>query len=158
MKPKIKMNREDLLDKDDIWNAVVSVVCECDLPSKDTVFTEAFIVFQYYSELESGGHESLLNWFGSYIEEISIESYFKELIAILEKIGAHDYAMIEKKYGQEMWRLHMALENGENKEDEFYNVIEKADDEYHKLNQKLDNLLETYFVSIHTDLIEVVED
>ena len=61
-----------------------------------------------------------------------------------------------------MWRLHVAMENGENKEDkfydEFYNVIEKADDEYHKLNQKLDDLIEIYFISIHTDLIEVVED
>ncbi|WP_313238385.1 DMP19 family protein [Sporosarcina ureae] len=156
MKPK--MNRKDLLDKDDIWNAIVSVVCECDLPSKDTVLKEAFIVSQYYSELESGGHESLLNWFRSYIEEISIESYVKELIAILEKTGAHDYAMIVKKYGQEMWSLHVALENDENKEVEFYNVIEKADDEYHKLNKKLDNLLETYFISIHTDLIDVIED
>ncbi|ARJ39372.1 hypothetical protein SporoP8_11105 [Sporosarcina ureae] len=155
---RIKMNREDLLNKDDIWNAVVSVVSDCDLPSKDTVVNEACMVFQYYSELESGGHESLLNWFGSYIEEIGIESYLKELIAILEKIGAHDYAMIERKYGQEMWRLHVVLKNGENKEDEFYSVIEKADDEYYKLNQKLDNLVEAYFISIHTDLIEVVED
>jgi len=156
MKPK--MNREDLLDKDDIWNAVVSIVSECDLPSKDTVLNEAFIVFQYYSELESGGHESLLNWFGSYIEEISIESYLKELIAILEKIGAHDYAIIEKKYVQEIWRLHLALEIGENKEEEYYNIIEKADNEYQNLNQKLDDLLETYFINIHTYLIEVVED
>lgn len=54
-----------------------------------------------------------------------------------------------------MWRLYAALENDEIEEDEFYDVIEKANDEYHKLNQKLEELLETYFVTIHTDLIEI---
>ncbi|WP_225229724.1 hypothetical protein [Sporosarcina quadrami] len=66
--------------------------------------------------------------------------------------------MIEKKFGQEMWRLYIALDNDEIEEDEFYDVIEKADDEYHKLNGILEKLLETYFVSIHTDLIDVIED
>jgi len=37
----------------------------------------------------------------------------KELTDILEKIRAHDYAIIEKKYGEEMWRMFMALENEE---------------------------------------------
>ncbi|MCZ2259779.1 hypothetical protein KSU66_14860 [Sporosarcina sp. G11-34] len=156
MKPK--MNRKDLLDKNDIWNAVVSVVSDCDLSTKDTVLKEAFIVFQYHSELESGGHESLLTWMGSYINEVSIESYLNELIAILEKIGAHDYAEIEKNYGRKMWRLHAALENDEIDEDEFYNIVEKADDEYDKLNQGIDSLLERYFISIHADLIDVVEN
>lgn len=156
MKPKMK--RKELLDRNDVWNAVISVVCECEYPSEDTILNEAFIVLQYYSELESGGHESLLTWFGSYIEEISIDNYLNELIAILEKIGAHDYAIIEKKYGHELWSLYVALENNEHEEDQFYNVIEKADNEYHKLDRKLDKLLETYFISIHTDLIEIVED
>lgn len=156
MKPKMK--RKELLDRNDVWNAVISVVCECEYPSEDTILNEAFIVFQYYSELESGGHESLLTWFGSYIEGISIDNYLNELIAILEKIEAHDYAIIEKKYGHELWSLYVALENNEHEEDQFYNIIEKADNEYHKLDRKLDKLLETYFISIHTDLIEIVED
>ncbi|WP_225229725.1 hypothetical protein [Sporosarcina quadrami] len=59
MKPK--MTRKDLLDNDNIWNAIISVISEGDLSTKDTVLNEAFIVFQYYSELESGGHETLLN-------------------------------------------------------------------------------------------------
>lgn len=156
MKPK--MNRRDLLSKDNIWNAVVSVISEHDFSTNDTVINEAFIVFHYYSELESGGHESLLTWFEPYIEEISIESYLNTLTAALEKIGAHDYAAIEKKYGQEMWNLHVALVNDETKEEEYYHIIEKADDEYYQLHQKLEGLLETYFIHIHTDLIEVVED
>lgn len=156
MKPK--MTRKELLDTDNIWNAIITAISEVDLSTKDTVLNEALIIFQYYSELESGGHENLLNWLESYIEEISIEIYLNKLITILEKIGAHDYAMIESKYGQEMWRLYIALEKEEVEEDEFYNVIKKADDEYHKLNGLLEELLETYFVSIHTDLIDVVED
>lgn len=156
MKPKMK--RKSLLNKTDIWNAVTTVLSEYDLSTEDKNLNEAFIVFQYYSELESGGHESLFTWFEWYIEEVGIDNYLNELIGILEKIGAHDYAIIEKKYGQEMWRLYVALENDEIEEDEFYDVIEKANDEYHKLNQKLEELLETYFVTIHTDLIEVVED
>ncbi|ARD47910.1 hypothetical protein [Sporosarcina sp. P33] len=156
MKPK--MNRKDLLDSDNIWNAVVTVISENDLSTKDTVLNEALIVFQYYSELESGGHEVLLNWLESSIEEISIEFYFYKLITILEKIGAHDHAMIEEKYGREMWRLYVALESDEIEEDEFYNVVNKADDEYHKLNGRLEKLLETYFVSIHMNLIDVIED
>jgi hypothetical protein len=155
---KPKMKRKNSLSKNDIWNAVTTVLSEYDLSTEDKNLNEAFIVLQYYSELESGGHESLFTWFEWYIEEVGIDNYLNELIGILEKIGAHNYAIIEKKYGQEMWRLYVALENDEIEEDEFYDVIEKANDEYHKLNQKLEELLETYFVTIHTDLIEVVED
>ncbi|WP_432352050.1 hypothetical protein [Sporosarcina sp. A2] len=66
-------------------------------------------MFQYYSELESVGHESFLTWSGSNIEVISIDSYLKQLMAVLEKIGAHDYAEIEKKYGEELCRLYVAI-------------------------------------------------
>ena len=81
-----------------------------------------------------------------------------QLIAILEKIDAHEYAAIEKAHGEEMWNSYMALENGEIEEDEFYNVIEQADNDYHNLNNKLEKHSETYFVAIHTELIQVVED
>lgn len=156
MKPKI--HRKELMDKDSIWNAVITVASEYDLSDKDTVLKEAFLVFQYYSEMESGGHEILLNWAGTYIEEVGIENYVNELSAVLEKIGAHDYALMEKKYGQELWSLYMALENGEDQEEAFFRVIQEADNEYHRLNRKLDTLLEAYFVDIHTDVIEVIEN
>jgi hypothetical protein len=156
MKPKIK--RKDLINNDDIWNAVISAVSEYNFPTESKIANETFIVFHYYSELESGGHESLFTWFSEYIKEVGITNYLKELIAILEKIDAHDYAAIEKKYGEEMWRLFIALENDEIEENEFYSVIEKANNEYDKLNDKLGDLLETYFVNIHTNLIEIVED
>ncbi len=156
MKPKIK--RKDLLNTDDVWNAVISVISEYDFPAENKLANEAFIVFQYYSELDSGGHESLFTWFSKYIEEVGITYYLKQLIGILEKIDAHDYATIEKKYGEEMWKLYIALENDVIEENEFYSVIEKADNEYNNLNEQLGELLEMYFVKIHTDLIEIVED
>lgn len=156
LKPKIK--RTDLLNQDDIWNAVSSVVIEYGYQSENRVASEAFTIFQYYSEMESGGHESLLRWNADYIEEIGITRYLEELIEILEKVDAHEYAIVEKKYGQEMWRLYTALENSEIVEKEFYSVIEIADMEYYKLNEKIRELLEAYFVSIHIELIEVVNE
>ncbi|HWL23094.1 MAG TPA: hypothetical protein VNR38_04995 [Ureibacillus sp.] len=155
---KYKMKRKDLLSNEDIWNAVISVISEYDFPTENRMTNELFIVFQYYSELESGGHESLFTWFSEHIEKEGITNYLKELIGILEKIGAHNYAKIEKKYGEEMWRLFKALENNEIEEEDFYRVIEIANNEYYNLNGKLEELLETYFLNIHTDLIEVVKD
>ncbi|MDQ0273954.1 hypothetical protein [Cytobacillus purgationiresistens] len=64
VKPKIK--RKDLMSKTDIWNAVNTVLSECDLSSEDKKINEAYIVHQYYSELESGGHKSLFTWFEWY--------------------------------------------------------------------------------------------
>ena len=156
MKPK--MRRKDLIQNEDIWNAVISVISEYDFPTENEMANEAFIVFHYYSELESGGHESLFTWFSEYIKEVGINYYLQKLIAILEKIDAHDYVALEKKYGENMWRLFIALENDEMKENEFYHVIEKADNEYAELNNKLEALIETYFVSIHADLIEIIEE
>jgi hypothetical protein len=154
---KPKMKRRGLMNNDDIWNAVITVISKNNYPTENKILNETYNVFQYYSELESGGHESLFTWFSEHIEEVGIANYMKELIGILEKIGANEYATIEKKYGEEMWRLYIALENDDSVEDEFYSVVEKADNEYGKLN-KLGELLETYFVKIHTDLIDVVED
>ena len=155
---KLKINRKELVYTEDIWNAVISVISDYDFPVENETANDAFIIFQYYSELESGGHESLFTWFSDYIQEVGITQYLKQLIAILEKIDAHEYAAIEKAHGEEMWKLYMALENGEIEEEEFYNVIEKADNDYHNLNNKLEKRLETYFVAIHTELIQVVED
>ncbi|WP_282155471.1 DMP19 family protein [Cytobacillus gottheilii] len=156
MKPK--MNKKELVHKDDIWNAVISVLSEYDYSSEDKTAKEAFTVFQYYSEMESGGHEILLNWTSDYIKEVGIKAYVKELIENLEKINAHDYAAIIRKYGEQMWKLHISLGNDEVEESEYYEVIEKADGEYYSLDDQLAVLLEAYFVEIYEELIDVVED
>lgn len=119
---------------------------------------EAYIVFQYYAELESSGHESLFNWLSDYIKEVGISNFLKELIEVLNKIGAGDYAEIEKAYGEEIWNRLAALENGRISEENFYEVIEKADNAYYQLDNRLEELLAGYFVDIHEELIDVVQD
>lgn len=154
MKPKMK--KTDLMDRADIWNAVIHEISSHDYPTNNPLLNESFLAFQYYSELESGGHEILLNWVQDYIREIGISFYLNDLTAALVKIEADDYAQIEKKYGEELWRLFIALENGEIEEDAFYELIEKADSEYYALDGKLEQLLEKYFIDIHTKLFEIV--
>ena len=89
---------------------------------------------------------------------MGIDNYLNELIGVLEEIGAHKYAMIEKKYGKKLWGLYLKLENDEIHEDEFYNLHEKATDEYYKLNDDLTELLNTYLVANYLDFIEIIED
>lgn len=151
------MNRKDLITNDDIWNAMVFLMSEYDFPTDNQLANKVSLVYHYYSELESGGHEALFNWFGTQIEELGASNYFKELTSILEEINAHEYSLIEKEYGEKSWELFKALENNEIQEEAFYEVIEKADTEYQNLNGKLADLLETYFINIHTQLIEIVE-
>ena len=138
VKPKIK--RKDLMSRTDISNAVMDVLSKSSLSSEDTTLNKAFIVYHYYYELESGGHEGLFRWFGQEIREIGIDNYLNELIGVLEEIGAHNYARIEKKYCKELWNLYIALENDGIHEDKFYNVIGKANEEYYKLNDELREL------------------
>jgi hypothetical protein len=151
------MKKKDLITNDDIWNAVIQVMVDYNYPTENNVANDTYIVYNYYSELESGGHESLFNWFSWHIEEVGISNYLKELTCILEGIGADDYSKIEKNYGEELWRLFQALENDEIEEEDFYNVIKEADNEYEDLNGKLGELLESYFVKIYTDLIDIKE-
>lgn len=152
------MKRKNLMSKTAISNAVTDVLSGYDLSSDDTTLNKAYIVYQYHCELESGGHESLFRWFGQHIKEMGIDDYSNKLIETLEEIGAHNYALIEKMYCKELWNLYIALENDDIHEDEFYHVIQKASDEYYKLNDELRELLDTYFEKIYTDVIEVVED
>ena len=152
------MKRKDLISKTDISNAVMDVLSSYDLSSEDTTLNKAFIVYHYYSELESGGHETLFRWFGHHIKAMGIDDYLNNLIGTLEEIGAHNYALIEKKYCKDLWNMYIALEKEKIPEEKFYNILEKATDEYFKLNGELRDLLEAYFVTIYKDLIEVVEN
>lgn len=156
MKPQIK--KSQLQHKDDIWNAMIHAICEIDFPTENTVENEAYLVFQYYSELESGGYESLLNWWQEYIQEVGIQSYLQSLTSILEKMGAGDNAEVLKKYGEDMWNTFVALEKDEISEDLFYEVIEKANEEYYAHNEQFQEKLESYFIELHTKLLDIIED
>ncbi|RAZ69089.1 hypothetical protein [Planococcus maitriensis] len=155
---KLKMNRKELMTNDDIWNAVIRVISEKDFPFESKRVNEAWVVYHYYSELESGGHEMLLHWLGDYIKEVGIQQYREELVNILEKIGAADYAVVEKTYLEHLWQLYQALEENEIEEENFYSKVESADNAYYAENGKIETLLENYFIEIHNDLIDVVED
>ncbi|OCA88317.1 hypothetical protein A8F94_07330 [Bacillus sp. FJAT-27225] len=149
------MKESQLLNRDDIWNAVIRALSK-ELHEEDPIFREPFIVFQYYSELESGGHEAWLTWMGEDISKAGIEAYLKDLTNVLKKIHADEYSAILDTYGKKMWEKYRALEKGETAEDDFYEVIEKADQRHYQLNGKLHELIEDYFVSIHRSLIDVV--
>ena len=156
MKPKIK--KKELMTQTAIVNAVMQVLSEAHISPENPTLNQARIVYNYYSEMESGGHESLFRWFGEEINALGMETYSKQLIKGLEEIGAHDYATIEKKYGKELWRLYVALENEEIEEEAFYRIVEQATDDYYKLGDALRARLESYFVAIYQELIEVVEE
>ncbi|MEK4760293.1 hypothetical protein MHH85_08550 [Viridibacillus sp. FSL E2-0187] len=99
MKPKMK--KTDLSNHVDIWNAVINVLSG-DFPEDEKIYKEAFMVYNYFSEMDSGGHESLFNWGWEYIQEQGISKYISDLTANLEKIGANRYGRIMSAYGEEM--------------------------------------------------------
>lgn len=136
------MRNMNTLSKDDIWNATISIISDYQYPGEDQTLNELFILFQYYSELESGVHESFFNWMQKDIEKAGFSDFFNGLIYSLVKIGAKECAVTMKKYGYEMWKFFKALENGEMVDDSFYHIVEKADREYYLLDGKLGELLD----------------
>ncbi|MBD3107435.1 hypothetical protein IEO70_03575 [Bacillus sp. AGMB 02131] len=140
------------MSKTEIRSAVIQVLMEKEFPSESAITNEAHLVFQYYCEMESGGHEGLLRWKSQYIKDIGITVYLAKLTAILKKINAFQYAAILEEYGEEMWNLFVALEKGEIDEDQFYEIVHKADYRYYHLNDEIDFLIENYFSEIYEQL------
>lgn len=161
---KIKMKRSELQTDNDIWNAVLSAYGEYDFPTNDEKMDEFFILFNYYCEMESGGHECLFNWFSKDIEEMGVQIYLNRLMKILQKVDAHEYAELEKNNLKELWTLFLAVENSGHDEldfeivvAEFYKLLEKADGEYRILGDKLSDRLSSYATVIYTEIIEIME-
>ena len=50
-----KMKRSELQNKYDIWNAMIETMCEYDFPTENKTANRVFLVYEYYSENESGG-------------------------------------------------------------------------------------------------------
>ena len=160
---KMKVKRSELQTNNDIWNAVLSVYGEYDFPTNDKKMNDFFILFNYYCEMESGGHECLFNWFSKDIEEMGIQIYLNRITEMLRKVDAPEYAEIERKYLEELWRLYLAVENSGNDLDfesvvaEFYIQLEKVDGEYRNLGDQLSDRLSSYATDIYTEIIEIVE-
>ena len=161
---KIKVKHSELQTNNDIWNAVLTAYGEYDFPTDDEEMNDFFILFNYYCEMESGGHESLFNWFSKDIEEMGTQIYLNRLTVMLRKVGAPEYATIEEKSLEELWRLFLAVENSANEEldfesvvSEFYMLLEKLDGEYRNLGDKLSDRLSSFATVIYTEIIEIVE-
>lgn len=149
--------KAELSSEDDVWNAVIEAVSEMKLPMEPGVEKDTYLAFQYYSAMESGGHESLLNAFFEYVQEVGSEHFLIELTSALENIGAEHYARFEGQYGKEMWYQFIALEHGETEEGAFYEVIEQADQAYYELGNSLEQVMAAHFVAVHEQLIDILE-
>ena len=139
--------------KEEIWNDTITILAEADYPSDNPFINDVYLAYHYYSELESGGHEAFLTWFSEQIEQTGPTTFLQNLKHSLTKINAKPYAKIIDTYGEALWQAFTALEKEEIEEDEFYNIIEKADTEYYQLNGKLEQNLEDYFIANHPKLI-----
>ena len=131
------------------------ILIKKEYPSNNKLLDEASLLYQYNSELESGGHESFLRWQSQHINSLGIEKYLNQLIEILKKIDAFEYADILVEFGEKMWTLYIALENGEIEEDKFYEIIHEADRRQYGLNDKIYFLIANFFVEIHGQLIKI---
>ena len=161
---KIKMKRSELKTDNDIWNVVLSAYGKYDFPTNDEKMDDFFILFNYYCEVESGGHECLFNWFSKDIEKMGIQIYLNRLMKMLQKVDAHDYAKLEKNYLVELWTLFLAVENSGNDElkfdsvvADFYNLLEKAEAPLPETPNGLADRLSSYATDIYTEIIEIME-
>lgn len=160
----MKVKQSELQTNDDIWNAVLSAAYEkYSFPTDNEKKNDIFILFSYFCEMESGGHEALLNWFSETMQELGIQKYLSRLTKMLEQIGAKDYAEIEKGYLEEMLKRYLSIEksgfedpNFEKLEAEYLRVIERADEEYRNLEEQINERLYNYAVIIHEDVLEIV--
>lgn len=153
MKPKMKQS--ELMTNDDIWNAVTKLLSETEDPSENAQLAEALLLYNYYSDMESDGHERLFNYYSETIDIIGIEQFLTEMTDSLRNMDADEYAAILDRYGADMYRMFLGLEDGPVEEAEYYHVFEQADDAYKALDGKIKDLLKAYFVKIHRGLIDV---
>ena len=152
---KIKVNKKDLLNEDDAWGAVLTAGTSIKGYKHADDF---FLVLNYLNELESGGHGSLITWSSDIIEELGVHTYVERLTAMLEKLGAPEYAAIERRYLEELWRLNRAMENGEAVMDTYDELIEESDEKYWRLGERLLDVMRDHSTIIYKELIEVVEE
>jgi hypothetical protein len=155
---KITGNKNDLLDEGNAWEAVMSADSTINGPGGYKNVHDYFIALNFLNELESGGHVSLVTWSSDIIEELGIHTYIERLTGMLEKVGAPEYAEIERQYAEKIWVLNKALEDGKDVMEEYDRLIEEADKKYWQLGDRLLERMKAYAVVICKELIEVVEE
>lgn len=158
----MKIKRSEILTNDDIWNAVLAAYGNYSFPTENEKMNDFYILFNYFCEMESGGHESLLNWFSQPIQQMGTHEYLRRLAIMLEQIGANDYAEIEKAYLKEMVNIFEVIEsrgfegpNYESLEADFIKIIEKADKEYRNLDEQINAQIYKYALIIYKEVLEL---
>ena len=141
--------------EDAIWNAVLDFASTVEFPTGDSFIDELVILVCAFNELESGGHEALLNWNIDIITKIGIERYVQALTNQLQEVGAHSLASTEQQYALKYWKLYNMLERGEIEEEAFYEVIEHVDTVYYSYSEQLHDLMQQYFNQIYTKLFKI---
>lgn len=127
--------------REEIWNAIVEKISDIDYPTKYPVTNHAYIMFQYYSQMESGGHEDVLNWL---FNEKKIDHPLAVLINSINEAQAKSYTAYLEVKGQEMWELFQLLKRGEEQEEAFSLMVQQADEAYWNINT-FQQIVEKYF-------------
>lgn len=127
------------------WNEMIGQLSELELPVEDPFLQQMLLVYHYFSEMESGGHESLFRWLEMYVKDTGIDFFIAELSDALEHIGAIGYVDLVQIYGKPIWQAYEAMNQDETVEDSFYEVVETADEQYHGLGG-IGELVERYFL------------
>lgn len=152
-----KVNKVDVLTKENRWNIVTDMIIALNYPSGNVQLDNIWRILNYYNEQSSGGHEGYLNWTVASITEANIHPFYIGLIETLESIGAAPLEELERKYGIELWRLHHALENQEITEEAYYHVIKLTDEVYFDYEDTFNELIGNYIEELFPQLFEIVD-
>lgn len=136
--------------KEDIWNAIVEKISDIDYPTHHPLINHAYILFQYYSQMESGGHEDVLNWL---INQKKVDQPLEALRNTFLEASATSYAAIIEKYGPKMVEHFQMLEQNQPHEEDFYQEVKRADVAYWNLND-FHQIVEKYFYKHCEDLLQ----
>lgn len=153
---KIQIPRAQVSSNEAIWNELSNVAIQQYFPTNNDLLDELSIFVLYFNEMESGGHEAVLNWTKERIEAFGFHNYVHVLSSTLEKIGAPALAEVEKRLAPLYWPLYHQLEAGEIDEEPFYEVIEQADQAYFEINEHFRNMAMNYFLSIYEQVFDIV--
>lgn len=151
------ISKKDVLTREGRYNAVTDFIASHTYPSDNKMLDDSWRIFDYYNELGSGGHEGYLTWTAGPIRETDIHAFYDALIHTLQEIGAIQLAALEKTYGILLWQKYHALENGESEEDEFYDIVQLADQAYFEYEEMFINKMWAYAEKLFPKLFTVVD-
>ena len=151
------ISKKDALTREGRYNVVADFIVSHTYPSENKMLDDSWLIFNYYNELASGGHEGYLTWTAGPICETDIRSFYDALIHTLQEIGATELADLERTYGILLWEKYHALENGEIEEDEFYDIVQIADQAYLNYEEMFINKMWIYAEKLFPNLFTVVD-